>query len=725
MRNRMRTTALLLAAVLCLENITTNITVYATETESVTETTESAENTEVTEPTETVDEVEETETTEATGETEVTEEIEVTEVTEETEETEVTEETETNELVGNALAAAEDPQSGTSMSNEEDTDQEYLGSYYQASSYTGLTYLHNSRYESGYTVVNGIDVSKHNGSINWSAVKAAGIDYAIIRVGYRGLSAGGLYEDPMFTQNIQGALAAGMKVGVYIFSQAITETEAQEEAHYIASRISGYNITLPVVIDYEYGNNHSGRLAEANLSSDAATAVVNAFCVSVKNYGYTPMVYANKSMLQSDIRGTVLDDYYKIWLANYTTETTYGGDYYAWQYSSKGSVNGISGYVDCDFFYEENNLNNAKLYVASLYKYILEREPDDGGLSAWAGEIVAGRQTACSTAQQFIEGAEYTGKNDSDANYVKKLYRSLLGREASDTDVAYWSDILANGVSRRYVLQQITNSNEFTNVCSGYGITKGSISVTENRDKNYNATAYVMRCYKQILGRSADASGLNTWTGKLLNGNGGAEIVKDLITSQEFQNKKKTDSQFLDILYRSMLGRNADAGGKKNWTDVLSQGVSYVYIINGFAESTEFKNICQSYGINAGKATITEVRDQNINVTGFVNRCYKKSLERSGDTDGLNNWCGAIISGVRTPAQVAYGFVFSDESNNKNRSNEEFVEMLYNLCLDRSSDAPGKANWVNQLKGGTSRETVFWGFANSQEFQQIVAGYGL
>lgn len=91
-----------------------------------------------------------------------------------------------------------------------------------------------------------------------------------------------------------------------------------------------------MVIDYEFGTNHSGRLADANLDIDTATAVVNAFCTTVQSAGYTPMVYANKTMLQSYIRGEILDDYYKIWLANYTTQTTYAGEYYAWQYSSKG-----------------------------------------------------------------------------------------------------------------------------------------------------------------------------------------------------------------------------------------------------------------------------------------------------------------------------------------------------------------------------------------------------
>ena len=327
-----------------------------TETEDVAEGLESQST--VTEKTEAA---EETEAAEGTGETEETEET-----------VEKTGRLKTSGTVAEE-ALEEDPQAGTSMSNEEpESTFNIKSSSATYSGYTGSSYVHNGRYDNGYRIVNGIDVSYHNGDINWSAVKSAGVDYAMIRVGYRGMSNGGLFDDSKYQANIQGALNAGLKVGVYIFSQATTQAEAVEEANYILSRISGYNITLPVVIDYEFGSNHSGRLADANLDIDTATAVVNSFCTTVQSAGYTPMVYANKTMLQSYIRGEILDDYYKIWLANYTTQTTYAGEYYAWQYSSKGGVSGISGYVDCNFFYVRDNYQNAQLYVTRLYENLYE-----------------------------------------------------------------------------------------------------------------------------------------------------------------------------------------------------------------------------------------------------------------------------------------------------------------------------------------------------------------
>ena len=623
-------------------------------------------------------------------------------------------------------AQDEDPQAGTSMSNEEPenvSDLKRASSSY--SGYTGSSYIHNGRFDSGYRIVNGIDVSKHNGNIDWLAVKAAGIDYAMIRVAYRGLSNGALFDDPMYQANIQGALSAGLKVGVYIFSQATTQAEAAEEANYILSRISEYNITLPVVIDYEYGANHTGRLANANLDIDTATAVVNAFCTTVQSAGYTPMIYTNKEMLQSSIRGEILDNYYNVWLANYTTQTTYAGDYYAWQYSSRGSVNGISGYVDCNFFYERDNIQNAQTYVTRLYQNLLERDPDASGLNGYARAISEGRMTEADVAVEIISCDEFKNKNYSNSAYVQKLYAALFVRGAQDSEINNWTEVLSNGVSQKYVLKQLVESAEFTTVCSYYMITPGTVNLTEDRDLNYSATAYVMRCYRKILGRDADVTGLNTWTGKLRNGNGGAEIVKDLVVSAEFQNMHKSDGEFIDILYAAMLDRNSDEAGKNDWLATLNDGVSYVYIINGFSGSVEFGNICSSYGIVPGQAEITEARDRNLKVTQYVNRCYEKALGREGEIDGINNWCSIILNGTQSPKDVACGFVFSPESMNQGRSNAEYTEMLYNLCLGRASDETGKADWVNRLEQGASRETVYWGFANSTEFENIIASYGL
>lgn len=217
------------------------------------------------------------------------------------------------------------------------------------SPYTNKTYTHRSDL-ADRPITYGIDVSYYQGNIDWKKVKADGIDFAIIRVGYRGSGEGKLNEDSCFKQNIEGALDAGVKVGVYIFSQAITKKEAREEANYILDRIKDYDITLPVVLDYEFTGD-PGRLKAANLSKKKATNICLEFCDTVQAAGYTPMVYANPDMLINYLNPEDISSKYLIWLAHYTTETSYTGKYDYWQYSSEGSVDGIIGNVDMNFFY--------------------------------------------------------------------------------------------------------------------------------------------------------------------------------------------------------------------------------------------------------------------------------------------------------------------------------------------------------------------------------------
>ena len=192
----------------------------------------------------------------------------------------------------------------------------------------------------------GIDVSKYQGNIDWGAVAASGINFAIIRVGYRGSSSGALVQDPYFKKNISGATKAGIKVGLYFFTQAVNEAEAVEEASMAMSLASGYKVTYPIFIDTESA---SGGRANG-LSKSARTAVVKAFCQTVRNGGYKAGVYASKSWYANQLNASALNGYC-IWVAQYNSSCTYSGKYDMWQYSSKGSVSGIKGNVDMNISY--------------------------------------------------------------------------------------------------------------------------------------------------------------------------------------------------------------------------------------------------------------------------------------------------------------------------------------------------------------------------------------
>lgn len=193
----------------------------------------------------------------------------------------------------------------------------------------------------------GIDVSKWNGDIDWDKVKADGVEFVMIRCGYRGSTTGSLIEDPKFLTNIRGAKAAGIDVGVYFFTQAINEVEAVEEASMVIALCEGYELNYPVIIDSE-GAGGNGRAD--SLDAETRTKVCKAFCETINNAGYEAGVYASRSWYNSNLEVSKLDKY-KIWLAEYRSTPLYSGYYDMWQYTSKGKVDGIEGNVDLNISY--------------------------------------------------------------------------------------------------------------------------------------------------------------------------------------------------------------------------------------------------------------------------------------------------------------------------------------------------------------------------------------
>lgn len=199
------------------------------------------------------------------------------------------------------------------------------------------------------TGVLGIDVSKWQKEIDWDKVKNEGVDFAIIRCGYRGSVTGSLVEDPYFEQNIKGAQAAGIKVGVYFFTQAVNEVEAVEEASMVISLVRDYELQYPVFIDTE-GAGGNGRADSLNV--EERTAVCEAFCTTVKNAGLEAGVYASRNWYNNKLTASTLESY-AIWLAEYRSVPLYQGYYQMWQYTSKGKINGINGNVDLNVSYRK------------------------------------------------------------------------------------------------------------------------------------------------------------------------------------------------------------------------------------------------------------------------------------------------------------------------------------------------------------------------------------
>lgn len=195
----------------------------------------------------------------------------------------------------------------------------------------------------------GVDVSTFQGEVNWNKVKADGIDFAYMRLGYRGYQEGNIFLDAQYENNISGCNEAGIDCGVYFFTEAVNEEEAEEEADYCIENLEGYDIQLPIVIDVEVSANQA-KSRTKNMTSEQRTKNVLAFCERVRKAGYEPMVYGNlKSML-------IMMDYDKLegidkWFAYYRTPLRFPYKIKMWQYTSTGKVDGIKGDADINIMF--------------------------------------------------------------------------------------------------------------------------------------------------------------------------------------------------------------------------------------------------------------------------------------------------------------------------------------------------------------------------------------
>lgn len=261
-----------------------------------------------------------------------------------------------------------------------------------------------------------------------------------------------------------------------------------------------------------------------------------------------------------------------------------------------------------------------------------------------------------------------------------------------------------------------------TNQFSTYTIVKKQVD--ENNVAQINS--FVERMYTVALGRGSDADGLAYWCKELAdNKQNAADIAYGFFFSTEYKQKNRSDEQYIDDLYETILGRKADSEGRASWVKALKDGKSRESVLAGFVNSAEFSGMCDKYNIPRGTMEEDGSSICNSGVRSFVLRNYTKALGRQGETTGVEDWCNVINKKKMTPAAVAESFFQSQEFKNRKLSNEEYVEVLYETFLGRSSDSEGKAFWLSCLKDGKTRDDIIKGFSGSKEFSQIVAGFGL
>lgn len=248
-------------------------------------------------------------------------------------------------------------------------------------------------------------------------------------------------------------------------------------------------------------------------------------------------------------------------------------------------------------------------FVTRLYDVCLGRTPDAAGKANWVNALKAGAQTGATAAQGFIFSNEFKGKNYCNEDYVKHLYSAFLGRDADPAGLKSWVGNLESGMTREEVFNGFSQSDEFKNICAGYGITLGSpIAVPQYGTvptgpcsvdgKEDGVTSFVKRMYKVCLNREAEAKGLQGWTKQLWEHTAsGRKVAQGFIFSNEFKAKNYSNADYVEYLYKAFMGRGSDAAGKADWLGRMQQGWTREQVFDGFVGSDEFTKICNSYGI--------------------------------------------------------------------------------------------------------------------------------
>lgn len=480
--------------------------------------------------------------------------------------------------------------------------------YYDKVTKSGAVYgssnlTHNSKF-SNVDKSYGIDVSYFQtwkGDIDWKAVKNSGIKYVIVRLGYRGYgSAGTLMVDDDFHKNIRGAMAAGLDVGVYFFSQAVNTAEAKAEAQFCINELEDYYIDLPVYLDVESIDYDTGRLDSANLSKSTQTSLCRTFCDTMINAGFYAGIYANNYYLTYKMDGASLGKDYPIWLAEYSTKATYTGDYDVWQYTGYGSVDGVPTYVDMNVMYDVDHAPTGSVKVTK-----------SGTTLSWNkvtgadGYAVYSKDPSGSVKRlKFQTGTSYTVTSGSGLSYYVKAYKSYGGQKY------YGSSSNSVSVS----LGKVSNLTQTEAIAGGAKISWSAVSGASGYEI-YTLENGSYKLYSSVSGTSAFITGITAGEsksvkvraysdGKLYGDYSSVVTIKSNPASPAQLSVKSASTNSVSVSWTANSG-NCDGYeislyDGKNYTAVGTSSKSE-YTFSGLSTATNYKAAVRAYIEIGGK----------------------------------------------------------------------------------------------------------------------------
>ena len=250
------------------------------------------------------------------------------------------------------------------------------------------------------------------------------------------------------------------------------------------------------------------------------------------------------------------------------------------------------------------NQEKVKAFVERMYTKALGREADAAGVEYWTDTLMKKEKTAAEVGYGFVFSDEYKSKNAKDDSFVEMLYNVFMDRKSDPEGKSYWVSLLQKGYSRRYVYRKFAHSQEFSDICKDYKITRGVITLDSERDRWPELTEYVGRLYDKALDRHPDDAGMNWWCANIKNHTmTPVAAAESFILSPEFEAKNLNNEEYIKVLYRTFMGREYDQDGLNYWLGRINSGESRRNILRSFAGCPEFAAIAAKAGISEETVT--------------------------------------------------------------------------------------------------------------------------
>lgn len=243
--------------------------------------------------------------------------------------------------------------------------------------------------------------------------------------------------------------------------------------------------------------------------------------------------------------------------------------------------------------------SNVTSFVQRLYTVVMNRDYDDSGVRYWGVKLTLGSMNGADVARNFFYSSEFSNRTLSDSQFVGILYSTFFDRAGDEGGTSYWLSLLSSGTSRNEIIERFINTAEWANICLNYGITSGtSVAPTVSITPSDNIIAFAERMYTTALNRASDPSGLQYWSTELASRRiSGAAVAENFFFSAELIGQNLSNKEYVNRMYRTFFGREADTTGFDYWVGLLNNGTSRHDVFDGFVNSDEFDQICQSYGI--------------------------------------------------------------------------------------------------------------------------------